>query len=77
MNIEILGTGCPQCKKLAKITEQAANELGIDCNIKKITDIRDILKYKVMTTPTLVINNELKASGRVPSIDEIKKILGG
>ncbi len=75
MKIEILGTGCPKCKKLAEASEEAAKELGIECEIIKVTQINDIMKYGVMITPALVVNGDVKVSGKVPSISEIKEFL--
>jgi small redox-active disulfide protein 2 len=73
--IQILGTGCPKCKKLAELTEQTAKELGIECQIEKVTQISDIMKFGVMITPALVVDGKVKVSGKVPSIEEIKKML--
>ena len=75
MKIEILGTGCPKCKKLTELTEQAAKELGLDYEIVKVTDINQIMGFGVMMTPALVVNDEVKLSGRLPNIEEIKKML--
>ena len=73
--IQILGTGCPKCKKLTENAEAAAKELGIEFEIEKVTNINDIMKFGVMMTPALVVDGELKAVGKVPSPDEIKKML--
>jgi small redox-active disulfide protein 2 len=73
MKIEILGTGCPKCKKLTEITKETLSELGIDAEIVKVDKIDDIIKYDVMMTPALAIDKEIKAAGRIPSKDEIKK----
>ncbi|MGB9643293.1 MAG: thioredoxin family protein [Candidatus Ratteibacteria bacterium] len=73
--IQILGTGCPKCKKLAENAEMAAKELGIEYEIEKITNINDIMNFGVMMTPALAIDGEVKTSGRIPSVDEIKHIL--
>jgi len=73
--IQILGTGCPKCKKLAKNAEAAAKELGIEFEIEKITNINDIMKFGVMMTPALVVDGELKVVGKVPSPDEINRML--
>jgi small redox-active disulfide protein 2 len=75
MKIEILGTGCPKCKKLTELAEQAAKELGIEYEIVKITDINEIMSFGVMMTPGLAVDGELKLSGRLPNVEEIKKIL--
>lgn len=73
--IQILGTGCPKCKKLTELTEQAAKSLGIECEIEKVSDVRDIMKLGVMMTPGLAVDGEVKFVGRVPSVDEIKKAI--
>ena len=73
--LQILGTGCPKCKKLAELTEEAAKSLGIDYEIEKVTDIQEIMKFGVMMTPGLAVDGEVKLAGKVPSINEIKKII--
>lgn len=75
MEIKILGTGCPKCKTLEKITREVAEQNGYQANITKVTDIMDIMKYGVMTTPALVVNENVEIKGRVPSADEIKEVL--
>ncbi|MCX7625337.1 MAG: thioredoxin family protein [Candidatus Sumerlaeaceae bacterium] len=75
LRIQILGTGCPKCKKLAETAEQAARELGIEFDIEKVTDINQIISFGVMTTPALALNGEVKLAGRVPSLEEVKKLL--
>ena len=75
MDLKILGTGCPKCKKLEEATKTAATELGIKYNIEKITDIEKIMSFSVMSTPALVVNGEVKVAGRVPSIEDLKKML--
>ena len=73
MKIEILGTGCPKCKTLEANARSAIAELGIKVDIVKITDIAKIIEYGVMSTPAIVIEGEVKASGRIPELEEIKK----
>jgi small redox-active disulfide protein 2 len=73
--IQILGTGCPKCKKLAENTEQAAKDLGIECEVKKVTDINEIMGFGVMVTPALVVDGDVKVVGKVSSAEEIKKML--
>jgi small redox-active disulfide protein 2 len=73
--LQILGPGCPKCKKLAEITEAAAKDLGIEYEIEKVTDIGEIMKFGVMMTPALAVDDRVKVVGKVPSPDEIKKIL--
>jgi len=73
--IQILGTGCPKCAKLAANAEDAAAELGLECDVEKVTDIEAIMSFNVMMTPALVIDGDVKVVGRVPSKDEIKEML--
>jgi small redox-active disulfide protein 2 len=73
--IEILGPGCSRCNKLEEETRAAAYELGLECQIEKVTDIQKITFYGVMMTPALVVDGHVKISGRVPSKDTIKKML--
>ncbi len=74
--IQILGTGCPKCKKLAANAEAAAQALGLEYEIEKVTDINEIMKAGVMMTPALVVDGDVKSAGKVPSADDIKKLLG-
>jgi small redox-active disulfide protein 2 len=71
----ILGTGCAKCGKLYEVTEQAAKELGVPYEINKVTDLKQIMALGVMVTPALVVDGSLKIAGRVPSADEVKKLL--
>lgn len=75
MNIKILGPGCPKCKTLEKLTREVVEKNGIDATIIKVEDIMEIMKYGIMSTPALVVDEKVEIKGRVPSIDEIKKIL--
>ena len=75
MKLEILGTGCAKCTKLEEVTRKAASELGIDAEIAKVKEINKIMDYGVMITPALVVDGEVKIAGRVPSIEEIKKLI--
>ena len=70
-NIKILGTGCPNCKRVTALVEEAVKETGVDATIEKVEDIMDIMKYNVLSTPALVINEEIKIKGRVPSKSEV------
>lgn len=70
--IQILGTGCPKCKKLSEVAEQVAKESGVEYELIKVTDITEIMQYGVMMTPALVIDGEVKVVGRIPKPDEIK-----
>ena len=73
--IQILGTGCAKCKMLAELAEKAVKEAGIDGQIEKITDIKEIMKFGVMTTPALAIDGQVKTVGKLPNMEELKKIL--
>jgi small redox-active disulfide protein 2 len=75
MKIQVLGTGCPTCKKLAENAQAAVQEAGLDCEIEKVTDINEIMKFGVMLTPALAIDGQVKVAGKVPGPDEIKKML--
>ncbi len=73
--LQILGPGCPKCKKLAENTETAAKDLGIEYTLEKVTDINDIMKFGVMMTPALAVDGQVKVVGKVASSDEIKPML--
>jgi small redox-active disulfide protein 2 len=71
----ILGTGCPKCNQLTENTQAAAQELGLEYELEKVTDINEMMKFGVMMTPALIVNNDVKFVGKVPSREEIKKML--
>ena len=73
--IQVLGTGCPKCKKLAENAEAAAKQSGIEYELEKVTDINDIMKFGVMMTPALAIDGQVKVVGKVPSPEEIKTMI--
>lgn len=73
--IQILGTGCAKCNKLTEATKAAADELGLDYKIEKITDMMRFADFGVMVTPAMVVDGEVKVSGKVPSHEELKKLL--
>ncbi len=73
--IQILGTGCAKCKKLAENAEIAAKELQLDFELVKVTDITEIMKFGVMMTPALALDGQVKIVGKVPSPEEIRNIL--
>lgn len=73
--IEILGTGCPKCEKLAKLADEAARDIDLEYELTKVTDIMKITSYGVMITPALVVDGDVKISGKVPSLDELKTML--
>lgn len=77
MRIEILGTGCAKCNKLEDMVKLAIQETGIKAEIGHVHDIKKIMEYGVMTTPALVIDGEVKAAGKIPPLEEIKKLLSG
>jgi len=73
--IQILGTGCPKCKKLAENAEAAAKQLGVEYEIEKVTDINDIMKFGVMITPAIAVDGNVKVAGKVASVEQLKEIL--
>jgi len=75
MEIKILGTGCPKCKKLEKLTHEVVEQNNINATITKVEDIVDIMKFNILSTPALIVNGTIEIRGRVPSAEEIKQIL--
>lgn len=75
MEIKILGTGCPKCKTLEKLTREVVEKNGFQSTIIKVEDITEIMKYNIMATPALVVNEKVEIKGRVPSQSEIKEVL--
>ena len=75
MKIQILGTGCPKCKKLAENAEAAAKAIGGDYTLEKVTDINQIMGFGVMMTPALVVDGQVKVVGKVPDAEAIKSLL--
>ncbi|MCX6243435.1 MAG: thioredoxin family protein [Bacteroidetes bacterium] len=75
MEIKILGPGCPKCRSLDKLTREVVEKNGINATITKVEDIMEIMKYGVMSTPALVVDEKVLVKGRVPSSDEIKQLL--
>lgn len=75
MKIEILGMGCKKCSDLMDGAKKAVNELNIEAEFVKVEDIKTIMSYGVMTTPALVVDGVVKVSGKIPSVEEIKKLL--
>ncbi len=71
LTVKILGSGCANCKRLEQIARQAIAELGVDAEVIKVTDYNDILKYNIISTPGLVINEKVVSSGRIPSPAEV------
>lgn len=75
MRIQILGTGCPKCRKLEENARQAATESGLDFQIEKVKDLQQIMAFGVMVTPALVVDGVVKVAGKVPGVEDIKKLL--
>lgn len=75
MIIKILGAGCAKCEEVEKNLKIVIEELNIDAQIEKVEELVEIVKYGVMTTPTLIIDGEIKFMGKVPSVKEIKRVL--
>ena len=73
--IQILGTGCAKCNKLAELAEEAAREMNIPYELEKVTGLNDIMNFGVMITPALAVDGEVKVAGQVPSLDDVKKML--
>ena len=74
--IQILGTGCAKCEKLASNAKQAAESLGLDFELEKVTDLNQIMGFGVMTTPGLVVDGKVLVTGKVPSPTDIEKMIG-
>jgi small redox-active disulfide protein 2 len=75
MEIKVLGTGCAKCMQLEKTVKEAVKELGIDAKIEEVKDIKKIMQYPILTTPGLVIDEQVVFSGKIPSKDEVKKYI--
>ena len=75
IKLQILGTGCPKCKKLAENVEAAVKALGIEYEIEKVTDINEIMKFGIMMTPALAVDSKVKVVGKVISAEEIKNLI--
>lgn len=75
MNIKILGSGCVNCNNLENVTRTAITELGLTADIEKVTDPGEIVSWGVMSTPALVIDDEVVMAGKVPALADIKQLL--
>lgn len=73
--IKILGTGCPKCEQLRQRTEEAVAALEVECTVTKVTDIQEITSHGVMMTPALIVDGTVKAMGKIPSVEEIRRML--
>ncbi len=76
MEIKVLGPGCPKCEQTERTVREVVAETGVDARIEKVTEIMDIAKHGVFTTPAVVIDGEVKSSGKAPSREDVKKWLG-
>jgi small redox-active disulfide protein 2 len=75
MDVKILGSGCPNCKRLEKTAREALSEMGVEATVTKVTDFTDIMAYNILATPGLVINEKVVSSGRVPSKAEVTTLI--
>jgi small redox-active disulfide protein 2 len=73
--VQILGTGCPKCKKLFEAAQQAVKELGVEAEVTKVEDINEIMKFNIMMTPALAVDGVVKVVGKIPKPDELKAML--
>ena len=73
--IQILGTGCAKCQKLTAVADEAAKALGLSYEIEKVTEIDRIIGYGVMCTPALVVDGQVKVAGKMPTVEDVKKLL--
>jgi small redox-active disulfide protein 2 len=77
MKIQVLGPGCQRCKTLTANAEKAIQELGVEATVEKVEDVREIMRYRILATPALVIDGQVKSAGRVLSLQEIQALLPG
>jgi len=75
MKIKILGTGCAKCHQLEQTTRQVVKDLAVDASIEEVKDLKKIMEYPILTTPALVVNEELVCSGRIPSKSEVTQFI--
>lgn len=75
MKIQVLGTGCPKCNKTYENVRQAVSEAGVTAEVEKVEDLKSIMEFNVMMTPAVAIDGEVKVSGKVPSVEEIKGLI--
>ena len=73
--IQILGTGCPKCRKLEQAAREAADELDIEYELNKVEDMNEIISFGVMMTPALVVDDVVKVSGKIPNMNELKEMI--
>lgn len=75
LSIKILGPGCARCKSTFEVVKKAVEQTGVQADITKIEDLEGMMKYNILSTPAVVVNEQIKISGRVPTVEEIKKLL--
>jgi small redox-active disulfide protein 2 len=75
MLIQVLGTGCARCRALYDVARKAAEEAGVDARVEKVDDIQQIMAFEILTLPGLVVDGQVKAAGRVPSVEEVKRLI--
>lgn len=75
MEIAILGTGCPKCRQTAEVVRQAVERTGVPATIRKVEDIGEIMKYRVLRTPAVAVGGQVKIAGKVPTVDEVVALL--
>lgn len=74
-SIKIFGPGCAKCKTTFEVVKKAVEQSGVQAEITKVEDLEGMMKYNILTTPVVVVNEEIKIKGRVPTVDEIKSLL--
>lgn len=77
MQLLVLGAGCARCNQLYAVTEEAAKEIGLPYELRKVNDLRQMMALRITATPALVVNGSVKLTGRVPAKEELKQILQG
>ena len=75
VTVKILGSGCANCKKLEAVAREAASRANLPAEFVKVTDMKDIMAYDLLSTPGLVVNEKLVSSGRIPTVAEVQKLL--
>lgn len=75
ISIKILGPGCARCKSTLEVVKKAVEQTGVKADITKVEDLEGMMKYNILSTPVVVVNEQIKISGRVPTVEEIKKLL--
>lgn len=75
ISIKILGPGCARCKSTFEVVKKAVEQTGVQADITKVEDLEGMMKYNILSTPVVVVNEQVKISGRVPTVEEIKKLL--